>query len=132
MKKFANWNESKWKFYKNFDFLVGSLTKKKNEFESVEKEQLFDFCWENEPLWNHYLKEYRDRNLWEAKLRELMEQFQRQFTLAQIKQQHNLLRNYKREKQRDESSKSSGSGSSENCTSSWSYYYLMLFTENTY
>ena len=43
MKKSANGNESKWKFYKNFDFLVGSLTMKKNEFESVETEQLIVF-----------------------------------------------------------------------------------------
>ena len=43
-----------------------------------------------------------------------MEQFEGQFTVAEIKQQwHNLLTNYKREKQREESSKSSGSGSSE-------------------
>ena len=43
MKKSANGNESKWTFYKDFDFLVGSLTMKKNEFESVETEQLIDF-----------------------------------------------------------------------------------------
>lgn len=48
MKKSANGNESKWTFYK--DFLVGSLTKKKNEFENVEIEQVIDFYRENEPL----------------------------------------------------------------------------------
>ena len=42
MKKSANGNESKWKFYKDSDFLVGSLTKKKNEFD-VEIEQPIDF-----------------------------------------------------------------------------------------
>ena len=39
MKKPANGNEPKWKFYK--DFLVGTLMK--NEFESVEIEQLIAF-----------------------------------------------------------------------------------------
>ena len=101
IKKSANGNESKWKFYKEFDFLVGSLTKKRNEFESVEIEQLIDSYRGNEPLWNHHLKGYRDRNFREVKLRELMEQFEGQFTVAEIKQRwHNLLTNYKKEKQR--------------------------------
>ena len=52
----------------DFDFLVGSVTKKKNEIESVEIKKLIDFYIENEPLWNHHLKEYRDRNLQEANL----------------------------------------------------------------
>ena len=76
IKKSVNVNESKWKFYKDFDFLVGSLTTKKNEFENVEIEQLIDFYGENERLWNYHLKEYRDRDLREAKLKELMEQFE--------------------------------------------------------
>ena len=87
LKKFANGNKSKWKFYKDFDFFVGLLTRKKNEFTSVEIEQLIDFYRENEPLLNHHLKKYSDRNLREAKLRELMEQFEGQFTVAEIKQQ---------------------------------------------
>ena len=86
MKKSANGNESKWTFYKDFDFLVGSLTMKKNEFESVETEQLIDFYWEKEPMWNQHLKECNDRNLREAKLWELMEQFGEQFTVGEIKQ----------------------------------------------
>ena len=89
-------------FFIKTDFLVGSLTKKKNEFESVQIKQLIDFYQENEPLSNHRLKEYRDRNLREAILTQLMEQFEGQFTVAEIKQQwHNLLKNYKRENQRE-------------------------------
>ena len=38
MKKSVNRNESKWKFYEDFDFLVGSLMENENEFESVEIE----------------------------------------------------------------------------------------------
>ena len=47
-----------------------------------------------------------ERNLRDAKLRELMEQLGGQFIVAEIKQQwYNPLTNYKREKQRAESSK---------------------------
>ena len=49
MKKSTNGNESKWKFYKDFDLLVGSLTQKKNKFESIEIEQLINFHGENKP-----------------------------------------------------------------------------------
>ena len=123
IKKSANGNESKCKFYKHFDFLVGSLTEKKNEFESAEIQQLIDIYRENEPLWNNHLKEYSDRNLREVNLRELMEQFEEKFTAVKIKQQwHNLLTNYKRRKQREESLKFSGSGSSEVYTLSWPYF----------
>ena len=81
----------------------------------------------------NFQKEYRYRNLHEAKLRELMEQLEGQFTVAEIKQQwHNLLTNYKREKQREESSKSSGSGSSEVYSFSWPYYHSMSCTDNTH
>ena len=38
------------RFIKTLTFLVGSLTKKKNEFENAEIEQFIDFYWENEPL----------------------------------------------------------------------------------
>ena len=54
-------------------------------------------------MWNHHLKEYRDRNLRQAKLSDLMEQFEEQFIAAEMKQQwHNLLTNYKKEKQCEE------------------------------
>ena len=62
-----------------------------------------------------------------------MEQFEGQFTVAESKQQwHNLLTNYKREKQLEENSKSSKSGSSEVYTSSWPYYHSVSFTDNTH
>ena len=62
-----------------------------------------------------------------------MEQIEGQFTFAKIKQQyHNLLTNYKTEKQSRESSKSSGSKSSEAYTSSQPYYHSMPFPYNTH
>ena len=54
------------------------------------------FFGENEPLQNNHLKEYRDKNLRKAKLREVMGKFEGHFIVAAIKQQwHNLLTNYK-------------------------------------
>ena len=67
--------------------MVGSLTQKKSELESVYIEQLIDFYRENDPLWNQHLKKYMERNLRDAKLRELMEQLGGQFIVAEIKQQ---------------------------------------------
>ena len=84
-------------------------------------------------MWNQHLKECNDRNLREAKLRELMEQFEEQFTVAEIKQLwHNLLTNCKSETQHEERQKSAASGSSEVYTSRWPYYHSMLFTDNTH
>ena len=79
------------------------------------------------------MKEYRDKNLRKAKLREVIGQFEGHFIVAAIKQQwHNLLTNYKREKQCEEGSKSSGPGSSEVCTSNGPYYFSISFSDNTH
>ena len=94
---------------------------------------MIDFYHQNEPLWNHHLKEYRDRNLREALLSKLPNQFEGKFTAAEIKQHwHNLLTSYKREKQREESSKTSGSGTSDVYVSNWDYYDAMTFTDDTH
>ena len=125
---------SKWKFYKEMELiLVTNTNKKKTEFEADELENLIDFYHQNEPLWKHHLKEYRDRNLREALLSKLSDQFEGKFTAAEIKQQwHNLLTSYKREKQREESSKTSGSGTSDVYVSNWDYYDAMTFTDDTH
>ena len=44
----------------------------------------------------------------------------------------NLLTSYKREKQREVSSKTSGSGTSEVYVSNWDYYDAMTFTDDTH
>ena len=83
-------------------------------FEIDENEQLIDFYRENDVLWNHHLGEYHDRSLREAVLMKLEVEFEGKFTVAEIKQQwHNLSTKYKREKQREDASKSSGSGTSD-------------------
>ena len=50
LKKTVSGNESKWKFHEDFDLLVESLAKKKNEVESEELEQLIDFYQERTSL----------------------------------------------------------------------------------
>ena len=103
-----------WKFFDDMEFLRGDLNKKKGvQFEADELERIIDFYRENASLWNHHLNEYRDRNLREVLLDKLAVEFNRKFTVADLKQQwHNLITTYKREKQRVDCSKSSGSGAS--------------------
>lgn len=122
-----------WKFFDEMEFLKGDLNKKKTvQFEIDEIERLIDFYRENAALWNHHLVEYRDRNLREALLNKLLDEFKGKFTTADVKQQwHNLLTTYKREKQRVDSSKSSGSGTSEVYSSNWDYFTSMRFIDVT-
>ena len=69
---------------------------------------------------NHHLNEYRDRILREVLLDKLAVEFNGKFTVADVKQQwHNLITTYKREKQRVDCSKSSGSGTTEVYVSNW-------------
>ena len=95
--------------------MKGDLNKKKTvKFEIDETERLIDFYRENAALWNHDLVEDRDRNLREALLNNFLDKFKGKFTTADVKQQwDNLLTTYKREKQCVDSSKSSGSGTSD-------------------
>ena len=67
-----------------------------------------------------------------ALLNKLLDEFKGKFTTADVKQQsHNLLTTYKREKQRVDSSKSSGSGTSEVYSSNWDYFTSMRFLDVT-
>ena len=122
-----------WKFFDEMEFLKGDLnTKKTVQFEIDEIERFIDFYRENAALWNHHLVEYRDKNLRLALLNKLLDEFKGKFTTADVKQQwHNLLTTYKQEKQRVDSSKSSGSGTLEVYSSNWDYFTSMLFIDMT-
>ena len=84
--------KNKWKFFDEMEFIRADLNKKKAVvFEIDEVEHLIDFYRENDPLWNHNLVEYRDRNFREALLNKLVGEFEGKFTVQEIKQQwHNL------------------------------------------
>ena len=78
------------------------------------------------------MNEYRDRNLCEVLLDKLAVEFNGKFTVADFKQQwHNLITTYKREKQRVDCSKSSGSGTTEVYVSNWEYFTSMHFIDVT-
>jgi len=105
---------------------------RKTTFELEEKETLIDFFNTNSALWNHHLNEYRDRNLRDSLLEKLTEKFEGKFTKDDLKREwHNLQTTYKREKAREEGSKSSGSGTCEVYTSSWEYFSQMEFLDVT-
>ena len=125
--------KKKWKFFGQMAFLKEELEKeKKVTFELEERETLIDFYSSNPPLWNHHLPEYRDRDLRNSLLEKLSEQFQGKFTKDNLKQEwHNLQTIYKREKPREEGSKSSGSGSFEVYISSWELFNNMEFLDIT-
>ena len=122
-----------WKFFDDMEFLRGDLNKKKGvQFEADKLERIIDFYRENASLWNHHLNEYRDRNLREVLLDKLAVEFNRKFTVADLKQQwHNLITTYKREKQRVDCSKSSGSGTTEVYVSNWEYFTSVRFIDVT-
>ena len=122
-----------WKFFDDMELLRGDLNKKKGvQFEADELERIIDFYRENASLWNHHLNEYRDRNLRDVLLDKLAVEFNGKFTVADLKQQwHNLITTYKREKQRVDCSKSSGSGTTEVYVSNWEYFTSMCFIDVT-
>jgi len=121
----------KWKFFDELSFLAEE-TVRKTTFELEEKETLIDFFNTNPALWNHHLNEYRDRNLRDSLLEKLTEKFEGKFTKDDLKREwHNLQTTYKREKAREEGSKSSGSGTCEVYTSSWEYFSQMEFLDVT-
>jgi hypothetical protein len=93
---------------------------------------LIEFYRENIALWNHHLVDYRDRNFREVLLDKLANELEGKFTIADIKQQwHNLVTTYKLEKQREDCSKSSGSGVSDVYSSNWDFFNSMCFIDVT-
>ena len=83
-------------------------------------------------LWNQHLTEYRDRNLRDSLLEELVEKLHGKFNKEDIKREwHNLQTVYKRKKSREESSKVSGSGSCDIYCSTWEHFSQMEFIDVT-
>lgn len=126
--------KKKWKFFDQLSFLAEETERveKKTPFELEEKETLIDFFSANPALWNQHLNEYRDRNLRDSLFEKLVEQFEGKFTKDDLKREwHNLQTMYKRERAREEGSKSSGSGSFEVYVSSWELFGQMEFLDVT-
>ena len=69
-------------------------------------ETIIDYCECHAALWNHNLAEYRERDLRDASLERLVDDLDDSYTKDEIKSQwHKLMTTYKRERQRQEASK---------------------------
>ena len=126
--------KKKWKFFDKMSFLAEEIERveKKATFDLAEKETLIDFFSANPALWNHHLSEYRDRNLRDSLFDRLVEQFEGKFMKDDLKREwHNLQTIYKRERAREEGTKTSGSGTQELYISSWEHFANMEFLDVT-
>ena len=102
------------------------------KFGLEDRETLIDLFNSNPALWNHHLTEYRDRNLRDSLLEELVERFYGKFNKDDIKREwHNLQTVYKRKESREESSKTLGSGSYDVYCSTCEHFSQMKFIDVT-
>ena len=75
---------------------------------------------------------YRDRNFRDSLSEKLVDEFDNKFKKEDIKQEwHSLQVSYKREKAREEGSKTSGSGCSWVYYSTWEHFNQMEFLDDT-
>lgn len=133
--------KKKWRFMDEMQFLKEELSNNNNpsgnkktvKLNENESEMLIDFYKSNPSLWNHNLTEYRDRNLRNVLMQKLCSEiFDDKFKEEELKRfWHNLVTTYKREKQREEASACSGSGTSDLYTSSWEHFTTMTFIDVT-
>ena len=83
-------------------------------------------------MWNHNTTDYRDRNFCDSFLEKLVHEFDNKFKKEDIKQEwHSLQVSYKREKAREEGSKTSRSGCSEVYYSTWERFNQIEFLDDT-
>ena len=83
-------------------------------------------------MWNHNTTDYRDRNFCDSFLEKLVHEFDNKFKKEDIKQEwHSLQVSYKREKAREEGSKTSGSGCLKVYYSKWEHFNQMEFLDDT-
>ena len=124
--------KKKWKFYENLEFLKKEIDKpKKPQFDVDERELLIDFYKSHPSLWNHNITEYRDRNLRDALLDKLVVELGNKFKKEHIKLEwHSLQVSYRRERSREEGSKTSGSGCAEVYISDWEHFNQMQFLDD--
>jgi len=104
----------------------------RTQFTTDERETLITFYHSNPLLWNHGLTKYRDRNIRRALIQKLVEDLDDKFTEDDIKKEWNsLMSRYRKERQAENTSKSSGAGIDDVYHSSWKYFDHMTFLETT-
>ena len=90
-----------------------------------------DFFKSHPSLWNYNTTDYRHRNLRDSLLEKLVEEFDNKFKKKDIKQEwHSLQVSYKREKAKEERSKTSGAGCSDVYCSTWDHFSQMEFLDD--
>ena len=121
------------RFYEKLEFLKEEIDKpKKPQFKVDERELLIDFFKLYPSLWSHNTTDYRDRNLRDSILEKLVGEFDNKFKKEDLKQEwHSLQVSYKREKAREEGSKTSGSGCLEVYYYTWEHFNQMEFLDDT-
>ena len=121
-----------WKFYDNMLFLKEEPKNDRISFTTEERETLITFYHTNPPLWNHGLVEYRDRNIRRTLLLKLCDELDGKFTDEDIKKEWNsLLTRYRKERQAEKVSRSSGAGVDDVFNSNWEHFEQMTFLETT-
>ena len=92
----------------------------------------YNFYHINPPLWSHGLADYRHRNIRRALIQKLCEDLDNKFTEEDIKKEWNvLLTRYRKERQAEKTSRSSGAGVDDVFNSSWEHFEHMTFLETT-
>ena len=121
-----------WNFSENMLFLKKEPKTTRVSFTTEEQETLITFYHTNSPLWNHGLADYRDRNIRRALMQKLCEDLDDKFTEEDIKKEWNvLLTRYRKERQAEKTSRSSGVGVDDVFNSSWEHFEHMAFLETT-
>ena len=121
-----------WKFYESMLFLKNEPKTNKVAFTSEERETLITFEQTNQALWSHGMIEYRDRNIRRALIQKLCKEFDKKFTEDVIKKEWNvLLTRYRRERQAEKVTRSSGAGIDHVFDSNWEHFQQMTFLEST-
>lgn len=102
--------------------------KEKTAFTEDDRQVLIEYFKQHSMLWNHHIKEYRNRELRRMKLESLADILERRYSVDKIQNEwHNLTTHFERERMRMEGSRKSGAGSDEVYHTKWPYYGLMEF-----
>ena len=133
-KRYGDGNEPKktWKFYKKMLFLKEEAKITRVQFTTAERETVIDFYQSNPPLWNHGIEAYRNRDIRRSLLEKLRESLDEKFTEEDIKKEWNaLLTRYRKERQLEKASRSSGAGIDDIYDSKWEHFHQIEFLEST-
>ena len=121
-----------WKLYESMLFLKYKPKTNKVACTSEEHETLTTFYQTNPALWNHGMIEYGDRNIRGALIQKLCDEIDEKFTEDDTRNEWNvLLTRYRREKQAEKVTRSSGLEIDGVFNSNCEHFQQMTFLETT-